>query len=450
VAPIAGLASDEIVAAARMFATAGSGNATGGTGANMAPRGTLMEYLLLCLNTICGRWVKAGEQVPNLGVLFRMYSGHARAEKPRPAFGFGEALRVRGLCDTAAGLPTAALADEILTPGSGQVRALFVIGGNPLAAFPNRAKVRQALESLDLLVVIDPQVSATGQLADFVIGPMFGFEIPAISFANEGMVTYGLSIGYQEPYAQYQPALIEPPHGAEVIEDWRVFYELAKRMQLSLCYRGMRYDMQHPPTTDELIAEFVRRSPVPLHEIKAYPEGHIFPHRAAPAEPRDPDWPHRLNVGAPEMLTELTLLASRESASPAASSPEELELLLVSRREHHVYNSVGHRLPALAKKRPYNPAYMNPDDAQALALETGDRIEISTDTGSVSGIVEVAGNIRRGVISISHGFPNIDGDTAGFAGTSTAALIDDATQFDPMSGLPRMSALPVRVRSGAD
>ena len=142
VAPRAGLAAADIRAAARMFANARSGNATGGTGSNMAPHGTLMEYLLLSLNTLCGRWVKAGETVPNLGAYFRMFSGVARAEKPRPGFGFGESLRVRGLTNTAAGMPTAALADEILTPGDGQVRALFVVGGNPLTAFPNRGKVR--------------------------------------------------------------------------------------------------------------------------------------------------------------------------------------------------------------------------------------------------------------------------------------------------------------------
>ncbi len=229
VAPIAGLEATEIVAAARLFANGKSGNATGGTGSNMAPHGTLMEYLLLCLNSLCGRWVKAGEDVPNLGVLFRMYSGNARAEKPRPGYGFGESLRVRELADTAAGLSTAALADEILTPGDGQVKALFVVGGNPLTAFPNRDKVEKALASLELLVVIDPQLSATAEMADYVFSPMFGFELPAISFANEGMVTYGLSIGYQEPYAQYQATLVDPPAGADVIEDWRVFYEIARR-----------------------------------------------------------------------------------------------------------------------------------------------------------------------------------------------------------------------------
>ncbi len=444
VAMRADLKASDIVAAARLFAEAKSGNATGGTGSNMAAHGTLMEYLLLCLNTLCGRWVKAGETVANLGVLFRMFSGIARAEKPRPGFGFGEKLRLRDLGDTAAGLPTSALADEILTPGEGQVKALFVVGGNPLTAFPNREKVRKALESLELLVVIDPQLSATGELADAVFSPMFGFEIPAISFANEGMVTYGLSIGYQEPYGQYQPALIPPPRGAELIEDWRVFYELARRMQLPLSYRGTAYDMQTPPSTDDLIAAFVRRSPVPLDEVKAHPEGHIFKHRSARAEPREPQWPHRLQIAHPEMMDELAQVAATAQCSPSAPINGQLEMLLVSRREHSVYNSVGHRLPALQKKRPYNPAYINPNDARQLGVVDGDKISIRTELSAEQAIVEIEDAIRAGVVSISHAFPNSATQMNG-NGTSTSALIDDTQHYDRFSGMPRMSAIPVSV-----
>jgi len=446
VAGPAGLQAQDIVAAAHLFADGRAGNATGGTGSNMAPYGTLMEYLLLALNSLCGRWVKAGEQVPNLGVLFRMYSGVARAEKPRPAFGFGETLRVRGLADTAAGLPTPALADEILTPGEGQVRALIVVGGNPLVAFPNRAKVQRALEQLDLLVVVDPQLSATAELADYVIGPMFGFEQPAISFANEGMVVYGLSIGFQEPFALYQPTLVAPPDGSDVIEDWRVFYELARRMDLTLAVRGRAYDMDNAPTTDTLIAEFLKSSPVPFDEVKQHPEGQLFPHRSAPAEPRDVDWPHRLQLGHPEMMRELDAVATARHDSLAAgdSAADVLELLLVSRREHGIYNSVAHRLPALARKMPYNPAHMNPGDAARLGLSDGDRIEIANAIGCVEGIVHLAADVREGVLSVAHNFPN-QVDPPAFCGTSAAALIDDAGECDRLSGLPRMSAVPVRV-----
>ena len=309
VAPLAGVAASQIVAAAHLFAGARRGNATSGTGPSMAPYGVLMDYLVLALNTVCGRWVRGGEPLPNRGVLFRQFSGVARAEKPRPAVGLGQSMRIRGLTETAAGLPTAALADEILTAGDGRVRALIVVGGNPLLSWPNQAKTRRALEALDLLVVVDPQVSATARHAHYVLGPRFGFETPAITFGNEGITTYGLSIGYQEPYAQYQPQLIEPPDGSDVLEDWRIFYELARRMGLPLAYRGQPFDMTHAPTTDELLERFVRRSRVPLELIKQHPHGHLYPDPQPFAEPKEAGWPHRLQLGHPAMLEQLETVA---------------------------------------------------------------------------------------------------------------------------------------------
>jgi anaerobic selenocysteine-containing dehydrogenase len=456
----AGLPSAQIVAAARLFAGARRGNATSGTGPSMAPHGVLMDYLLLALNTICGRWVRAGEPVPNRGVLFRQFSGVARAEKPRPGAGFGETLRVRGLTDTAAGLPTAALADEILAPGPGQVRALIVVGGNPLTSWPNEAKTRRALESLELLVVVDPMMSSTAQLAHYVIGPRFGFETPAITFANEGITTYGLSIGYQEPYAQYQPQLVEPPAGSDVLEDWRIFYELGRSMGLPLAWRGQPLDMAHPPTTDALLEHFVRRSRVPLAEIKAHPHGALFPDPQPLAEARAPDWPFRLQLGHEAMLRELAqvdagLVAPATTATPlreqGGDGPGEsrapgLDLLLVSRREHATYNSVGHALPALRRRRPYNPAYLNPGDAHRLGVSEGSIVIIESPVGAVRAVAHPAEDVREGVVSMAHGFDS-SGGPAGAANAAT--LVDDANGSDPLSGMPRMSAIPVRVRPGA-
>jgi len=455
VAAVAGVSATSIVAAARLFATARRGNVTAGTGPNMAGHGVLLEYLVLALNTVCGRWVRAGEPVPNRGVLFRQFSGVARAEKPRPAFGFSPPLRVRGLGETAAGLPTAALVDEILTPGDGQVRALFVVGGNPLASFPNQARARRALESLDLLVVVDPQVSATAQLAHYVLGPRFGFETPAVSFANEGITVYGLSIGYQEPYAQYQSRLVEPPAGAEVLEDWQIFYELGRRMGLQLAWRGHTLDMANPPTTEALLEHFVRRSRVPLDEIKKHPHGAIFPDPQPLAEPKEPGWPHRLQLGDATMLAQLADVAGRlpANASEMASSPlteqgphapDALELLLVSRREHAVYNSVGHHLPALRKRRPYNPAYVHPVDAQRVGLEDGALVAIESSAGAVTAVLHHAPDVRPGVVSMAHGFFASDDERRA---ASTSTLVDDTTDWEPITGLPRMSAIRVRVKA---
>ena len=447
VAAGAGVEAAAIIEAARMFARAQRGNVTSGTGPSMAPHGVLMDYLVLALNTVCGRWIKAGERMPNQGVLFRQFSGVARAEKPRVATGFGEALRIRGLTDTAAGLPTAALADEILTPGEGQVRALFVIGGNPLLSWPNQSKTRRALESLELLVVVDPVLSETARHAHYVIGPRFGFESPAITFGNEGITVYGLSLGYPEPYAQYQPQLVEPPAGSDVLEDWRIFYELGRRMGYPLAFRGQPFDMSTPPTTDGLLSQFVARSRVPLEEIKRHPHGAVFPDPKPSAEPRDAEWPHRLQLAAPVMIAELEGIAAQRSAAVATAAATTmaplmgdegggLRLLMVSRREHALYNSVAHDLPALRRRLPHNPAHLNPVDAARLGVVDGATVEIASSVGRIRAVVHLAADVREGVVSIAHGF----------ADACTAALIDDATDYEALSGLPRMSAVPVIVR----
>ena len=134
--------SGELVAdAARMFAGAKRGMVTCGTGPNMAPRGTLTEYLVLVLNTICGRWIREDETIPNPFALITAIGGIAQADpRPEKAYGYGEKMRVRGLTESAAGLPTSAAADEILMVGDERIRALLVQGGNPMAAWPDQLR----------------------------------------------------------------------------------------------------------------------------------------------------------------------------------------------------------------------------------------------------------------------------------------------------------------------
>jgi anaerobic selenocysteine-containing dehydrogenase len=122
------------------------------------------------------------------------------------------------------------------------------------------------------------------------------------------------------------------------------------------------------------------------------------------------------------------------------------DLLLVSRREHAVYNSVAHHLPALRRRRPFNPAYMNPADAARLGLEDGAAIVLQSGAGAIRAVLQCAPDIRQGVVSMAHGF---DAE-AGAGHAATSALVDDEHEVEPLSGLPRMSAIPVRVtRSGS-
>ncbi len=442
---------DLLLAAARTFASAQRGMTTAGTGPNMAPRGTLSEYLVLVINTLCGRWLRAGEPMPNPFVLLPERRGRAQAEPKPPAWGYGEQLRVRDLTDNAGGLSAAALADEILLPGEGQVRALFSIGGNPMTAWPDQLKTYQAMQALALNVSLDIKMSATAKMADYVLPPKLGLEAPAISLPNEGIWFYGASTGFPEPYAMYQPTIVDPPSGADLLEEWQVFYGLAQRMGLELTFAGERLDMQSIPTTDELFELLCRGSRIPLDEVKQHPHGHIWSDPSITVLPKSPDWPEKLDVGNPFMMGDLAEVQSEPVTDHGGyATAMTFTHRLVSRRMNDVYNSSGRDIPKLVRNHRYNPAFMNPSDLEALGLHAGDVVEISSDHATILGVVEEAEDVRSGVVSMAHSF----GDAPEFdrkvftIGSNTGRLTSVERDYDPRIGMPRMSAIPVNIRRG--
>lgn len=450
---------EQLVEAARIFATGSRGFALAGTGPNMAPRGNLSEYLLLCLNTLCGRWLRAGEQLPNPGVLTPRPAPKAQPVAPTPAWGFGERLRVRGFTNTAAGLPTAALAEEILLEGEGQVKALICVGGNPAAAWPDEAKTRAALENLELLVTIDPEMSATAKLAHYVIAPRLSLEQPGVTLPIETLSAFAYGMGYEMPYAQYSPAIVEPPAGSDVIEEWRFFCELAREMRLGLSIESafpwiaagsrtppVTLDTQHPPTTDELLAILTQGSRVPLEAVRAHPHGHFFADETIVVAPKDPTCTAKLELADPVMLEELAAVA-RETVE--ASTPFSFQL--ICRRLPDVYNSYGRSIPRLVRKYRYNPAFAHPDDLRALGVAPGEIMEIRSGYGSILGVAAADAGLRRGVIAMSHAFGDLPDSVDGApdprtTGSNTSRLIPVDRDFDPYTGIPRMSAVPVHVR----
>ena len=442
--------------AARTFAGARRGCANAGTGPNMSARGNLTEYLLLCLNTLCGRWLRAGERIPNPGALMPSARAKAQPVAPTRGWGFGEKLRVRGLANTAAGLPTAALADEILLPGDGQVRALFCLGGNPMAAWPDQLKTFAAMQELELLVTLDIKMSATAKLAHYVIAPRLTLEQPGMSLPAETLVPYAM--GYGMPYAQYTPKIVDPPAGSDLIEEWEFFYGLAQQMGLGLRLQSAyswgpdlekpattALDMARKPTTDELFEFLTRGSRVPLDEVKRHPHGQVFEDPPAFVEPGDPGCAAKLELADPVMMGEL---------AEVAGEPLERETgfthRVLCRRLLDVHNSAGRDIAKLTRKYRYNPAFMHPDDLRALGVAPGEVIEIESARSSILGVAEAEEGLRRGVISMPHGFGDLPGSQADARvreiGSNTGRLSDVERDYDPYTGIPRMSSIPVNVR----
>lgn len=461
VARRADVRASDLVEAARLFA-GGRGVATAGTGPNFNGRGTLFEYLLLALNTVCGQWSRAGERVPNPGTLSPPFPAIAEAAPPRAGYGYGEKLRVRGLANCDGGLQASALAEEILLEGEGQVRALICVGGNPASAIPDQVLNVRALEQLDLLVQIDIKRSATASLADFVIASKLPIEMPGMTLVQDQLTFYGAGFGHREAHAQYTPAIADPPPGAEVVEEWVFFYDLARRMGLPLgiapatatgapADRSQRValDMQRRPTHDELFAILTRNARVPLAEVQRHPHGAFFPAPEVVVAERQPGWTGRLDVGNPEMLADLAAIAN---ALDVADAPTGYPYRLICRRMIHTFNSNGQDLEGLRSRWPYNPAFMHPDDLAREGLSQGDLVEIESRSGSMLGIVEPDETLRTGLVSMVHSFGGLPGGQDKHVrdrGTNPGRLLRVDQDVDRYTGQPRMSNVPVRVRAAA-
>jgi anaerobic selenocysteine-containing dehydrogenase len=452
----AGVPAEQVVDAARRFASAGRGVASAGTGPNMSGHGTLVEYLLLAINTVCGRWMREGERVANPGTLVPQFMAKAQAFGPYRAYGFGEQVRVRDLANTAAGMPTAALADEILLEGEGQVRALISIGGNPVAAWPDQLKTIEAMKKLDLLVQLDIKMSATAKMADYVIATKVPLEMPGMTLLQDFLTMYSQGFGYPESYAQYAPTLLDVPEGSDLVDDWEVFYETAKRLDIELKLKPvsltgpaegepttLSYDQK--PTTEELCEVLTKTARIPLNEVKKHPHGAVFRDHDIRIEAKDEGWDGKLDVGNEVLMQELSDIEAEPIGGRADS--ETYPFRLISRRMMTAINSSGRDLDRLRSKWEYNPAFMNPLDLDRLDLSAGDVVEIKSDHSAIFGIVESDKTVREGLVSMTHAFgdtPEHDGDVRTI-GSNTGRLTAVDRDFDPYTGQPRMSNIPVRI-----
>lgn len=448
VAARVGVPAADLVAAARWLGSTRRGYIMAGTGPNMSGAGTLIEYLLLNLQTLCGYWLREGDRVRHPGALAAPLKAHAQVIPPYPAYGFGEKLRVRGLANTAAGMPTAALADEILMPGEGQVRALLSVAGNPVGAWPDQAKTIEAMRALDLLVQIDPWMSATARLADYVIAPQLWLEVAGTTQILDWLTRNGTGYGQADPYAQYTPAIVDPPSGSDVIEEWQFFYELARKMGLQLSASAQLgpdmpvfpLDMNQRPATEDLLEMLSEGSRVVLSEVKANPGGAIYTDPELRVGPCEDGATARFELADGAMIEALDQVANRD---PVGS---DFPYRLVCRRMMHVYNSsfVG-SLPA--GTRPYNPVFMHPDDIASLGLDEGDMVEVRSAKDGIPGLVHADASLRQGIVSMSFGFgglPDQD-DQVSSIGSNTARLLSNDLVFDPFSGQPLMTNIPVSV-----
>jgi anaerobic selenocysteine-containing dehydrogenase len=452
VAARAGVSEDDLRAAAKLIAEAKRGNFATGTGLSMTGRATLATYLYNCLQTLRGFWAHEGDEMLYSPVLLPPAAPRAQPRAPTPATGFGEKMRVRGLEQSAAGMPASALVDEILTPGEGQVRAVFMHAG-AMRTMPEEARTHEALRSLELLVTHDVEMSPTARVSDYVIASSFGFEIPVLSFLVELNSTLHKGYGYPDPFAAAQPALLEPPEGADVIDAWRLYYRLGQQLGLALecgsmfADKGAPLDMDNEPATEDIYEMIAAGSAIPLERVRQYPAGQVFEDARVHVASRDLECTDRLDLASPDMLADLAEVAAEDIAVWRGTN-EKFPLLMIPKRMQNATNGTL-RLDSKRLGVMTNPAFLHPSDLASHGLAPGDLAQIHSRHGMIEAVVAEDKDLRPGVLAIAHGFglsPEEQRDTRrhGSNVNRLTALDDD---FDRYSGMPRMGAIPVSLRA---
>jgi formate dehydrogenase len=333
------------------------------------------------------------------------------------------------------------MADEILTPGEGQVRGLFMVCGNPMITVPNGAHLEKALKELELFVTLDFYENDTAVHADYILPAATPLEREEINLTSGNFQPI--------PYVQYVEAVV-PPRG-EAREDWRILRDLAI---------AARLPVTTPPAIQKLVGS-LPLSPKPLAYLYAATKGvNPIQLRKNPHGVRV-DGPHYNLVLGKKVLTRNGLANLDPRALPGILDQARLrfdelkkkkrrknELLMITARDRRSQNSWIHNCPSMMKNRKSNIARMNPKDAERLGIAGDDRIRVKNKLGQIELPVKVTDNIMAGVIVVPHGWghnPNAGWKTAAATSGVNSNLLCDDQVLERPSGHPLMNGIPVQV-----
>lgn len=437
----AGVSADAVVEAARQFARRRRGATSTGTGPNMAPHSTLTEHLATALNTLCGRYNRAGELLANpSGAMGPPGRVKAQAAPPAPhVLTKGVTARVRGLHSFRGEAPTSTLADEILLPGDGQVRALFTIGGNPVVAWPDQRRTVEALRSLELHVAVDANLSATAELAHVVVASTLSLERPDVPTTIDQW--------FPEAYTNYTPAVLRPE--GDLRQEWQLYTEVAARLGVTIRLPGGEIAPGQVIDADDVLDLVYAASKIPMEQVRA-DGARLRPELASTVAEADPGASGRLDVCPEGIAEELGDVFAEQTSAQVVSGfdPEVHTFRMTSRRLRSVFNSSGRELEVLRVREGTSYAHLHPDDLAELGVVDGAVVELSSPRGTIRAVVKAAPDVGRGVVSMAHAWGGLPDDPAplGTFGSTTSALVDVDSGYDRFTGMPVMSAIPVAVR----
>ncbi|HEX6913179.1 MAG TPA: molybdopterin oxidoreductase family protein, partial [Longimicrobium sp.] len=444
-APATGIAAEEIRALARAFAAAPSAACYGRCGVSTQAFGALSQWFINLLNLATGNLDRPG------GAMFARPAVDV-VGRSRPG-GYGRwKSRVRGLPEYGGELPVAVLAEEILTPGEGQVRALVTSAGNPVLSTPNGAQLDRALAGLELMVAVDFYLNETTRHAHLILPPTSPLE-----HDHYDLAFYALSV---RNAAKYSPAVFPAPAGA--LHDWQIFLGLQRRLE-----RGTRARLKHAALgrlkPHGMLDLGLRTGPygaglnpfgggLSLRRLRRHPHGMDLGalHPALPARLFTPSG--KIDAAPAPLLADLDRLRARlgeSEAQGAAAADGGFDLLLIGRRQLRGNNSWMHNYPRLMKGRDRCTLLLHPADAAARGIADGEMVRVGSRAGSVEVPAELSDEVMPGVVSLPHGFghgrPGIAMTVAAAHPGASANDVTDELLVDALGGNAALNGVPVRV-----
>ncbi len=427
---ITGITTDAIVQLARQFATSKTAVCYGRLGLSTQEFGGLCQWLVNVLNCITGNLDTEG------GALFTLPAidivGMSKMTGKTGSFNRRQS-RVRHLPEFTGEFPVATLADEIVTPGENQIKAMITIAGNPVLSTPDGKRLEKALDSLEFMVAIDIYLNETTKYADIILPTTTGLETPLYD-----LVFHQFAI---KNTAKYSEALFEKTE--EQRHDWEILKELTFRLS------GQENPMNLEQTLNYMLQFSVYKNPkLSVAELKNHPHGIDF-------GSLKPQLPERLFTSDKkiELAHELFIkdLERLNAKLQLQKTPENYPFALIGRRHLRSNNSWMHNSKRLVKGKERCTLLIHSEDATKLGFTNKQVVTVTSEVGQVRLPIEITDAIMQGVVSIPHGWGHHrKGTGISIAQQHAGVSLNDLTnpmRLDTLTGNADFSGTRVRIEA---
>lgn len=470
VAPVTGIDAGRIRELARELSGTERAVVYGRIGTCNQEFGSLASWLVDVVNILTGHFDTRG------GSMFPLAAAWSLTAQPQPGLEGGKPefgrwrTRVRDAKEVLGQVPVSCLAEEIVTPGDGQVRALITVAGNPVLSTPAGHKLGEALAGLDAMISIDNALNETTRHAHVILPGLSPFEQP---HHDDLLLNNAVN-----SFANYSPPVFAP-EDPDRPEEWEIMIRLtglctgtpAENVDVTaiddgwfdyLCFTqgldGAEIRKYYEKGGPERILDLTLRTGpfgdrygekpggLTLEQLKAQPNGINF----GPMQSRltdvlsTPEGKVRL---APQyLIDDLPRLGERLRRDP-------VDLVLVSRRHLRSCNSWLHNVPALMKGKDRCTLLIHPADAEANDVSDGDVVTVTSAGGSIDVPVEITDAIKQGVVSMPHGWGHgLPGTQLSVANASPGVntnVLSPPDFLDEPSGNGALNGIPVTVTASA-